>query len=296
MQEHLDGDSFLSLLTLLLPEQKTPVLYVEGEYDRLALHSHISNGFEVRAGRGGREHMLKAARMAAKKGYSVAKFLIDRDYTFDIQENFASIGNILVSSNHDLFMDLVHADRSMLSGMIRVCLNGVTSNHPDSSLNEQVEEVLNSSLRRAGQLAAVRIVNERQSLGLNFSRTKLNGNLKSAQDLDVIVATILQVNRREDLDAAELSREAGHVYLELGSNLFNIVGDHDFLDAIGVALRDRGVKLGTMELQRMLVHGVTCRSVSATTWFTDIQCWCKEAGRSAFDCELARESTYSPYY
>jgi hypothetical protein len=293
LREALNANTLFATIAMYIKESRSLLLVVEGPDDHDALKDHCSPDLHLMAGTGGRAQVLRAAELAHSRGLKGVRFLVDRDYDgFTEAPDALSIDNVFASQHHDLFMDLIAAEPNALLRVIsshtrtarRRALPPGKRPLPDNAALESEARSL------AAQLAAVRIVNARKNLELDFRRFSF-GELK-VQDFHVEpIAAIVCVRSSVDPEThAGVIKESQLVAVEI-QGLFSAIGDHDLFRALARVLKRYGVSVSADTLLSSFIVALTCAAIAALSWFADIQAWCSQNGRSGMTCSTPSGQT-----
>ncbi|WP_123939907.1 MULTISPECIES: hypothetical protein [unclassified Frondihabitans] len=271
---------------MYIKESQSLLLVVEGPDDYDALKDHCSSDLHLMAGTGGRAQVLSTAELANSRGLKGVRFLVDRDYDgFTGDSGVDDLENVFASEHHDLFMDLIVAEPDALYRVIYAHTRSARR-RPISQGTRSIPnaEIIGDDARAlATKLAAVRIVNSRNSLGLDFSRFSFGG-LK-VRDFDVeAMARIVCVRSAAPLETHDgVVKEARAAEKEI-RGLGSAVGDHDLFSAIGRVLKRYEVNVSPETLLSSFLVAFSCAAVAALSWFSDLQNWCEQNLRAGMTC------------
>lgn len=273
---------------MYIKESNSLLLVVEGDDDHLALKAHCSTDLSLMAGLGGREQVLRAAALAKERNIGGVRFLVDRDYDSFTGSKATELDNVLVSTRHDIFMDLVTNDPTILRRVIEVHTAPARRrpNNPHWGVPEPhvIEEEARSL---ATLLAAVRIVNARRGLDLDFKRFSFFNLTVSQFEVDVIANMLLTRSGYDADSLAEVISQSSIVHAEIAQHSEPPVGDHDLFSALARVLRKFDVSISDQILQRSFILGISCLSLMAADWFDKVQKWCAMNSRAGFKCNVS---------
>lgn len=287
MKEHLNASTFFVSVAMYAAEISGLLLVVEGPDDQLALKKHSLDGLKLLPGTGGREHILRAAERAELDRIENVKFLVDRDYDGFIEASSRYPSNVVVSVSHDLFTDILNCDAELLEHMIAVHLS-TFGRRPGGGLHDSsAGEIKRRALKLASRIAAIRIVNARRGLGLNFKRLPIGTLEPGEYSLEGLVAALLRRNSHPGNIKGQVAHEAEQILCEWESREMELVGDHDLIDAVAHELNQVKSSPGRRALQKEIIIAVSCKSLARNAWFIELQEWCSERGVPAFDCDLS---------
>lgn len=285
MQEHLNANTLFATVAMYLGENKDLVLVVEGDDDHLTLKDHCGPDLRLIPGTGGKTQVLRTAELAIERGLDRARFLVDKDYDSFAEEPEGKLENVFYSKHHDCFMDLVVYDNSLVAKLIDVHTASARRRPGASHPIPNVENFYQEATDLASHLAAVRIVDRRMRLELDFKKFSFGG-LK-VRDFGARAVAEIMLSRShniknelsEILDAVEATRQ------EIAQLEHPPFGDHDFFSALARVLRRHKIAVSDQELHRGFVLVVRCASIAETPWFREIQDWCASSDKSGFDCK-----------
>jgi hypothetical protein len=287
MREFLTENTLFNTVAMYIAESASLLLVVEGDDDHLALKSHTSEDLELLAGTGGREQVLRTASLARLRALSGVRFLVDRDYDAYIKPSGSVLDNVTVSTRHDLFMDLMSNDPTLIDRLIDTYLDIARRRGKGGKGLANVPSlaaVKNESFLLSAALAAVRIVDAKNGLGLDFRRFSF-GEL-AIRDFSVrgVARIVLERNGYDDDGVADLIGDAVEVYLEITAAGDPPVGDHDFFSALARVLKRLRIAVRAETLHRAFIVGVACRAIYPANWYVEIQQWCALNRRDGFTC------------
>ena len=169
MKEFLNEDTLFNTIAMCLADCDSLILVVEGPDDLLLVRPHCTHEVMVIPSTGGRQQALQSARLAARRGLRGVRFLIDRDYE-DFRDPSEQIpGNVVISTSHDCFIDLLASNPGLLQRIIEVETDSARR-RPNVTGIPGSQELRDAAILLASYLAAVRIVDAKRNLGLNFQK------------------------------------------------------------------------------------------------------------------------------
>lgn len=273
---------------MYIKESRSLLLVVEGPDDQDALKDHCSADLHLMAGTGGRAQVLRAAELADSRGLKGVRFLVDHDYdSFSGDSDMGDLANVFISEHHDLFMDLIAAEPDALQRVI-YSHTRAARRRPIRPGKKTIpgEEIIEENARSlAAQLAAVRIVNARNNLELDFTRFSFGGLNVAEFDVESI-AKIVCVRSAAACDHDFVVKEAQSAQEEI-RGLSSVVGDHDLFHAISRVLKRYDVNVSAETLLSSFLVAFSCVAVAALSWFTDVQAWCAQNSRAGMTCAAA---------
>lgn len=290
MREWLNESTLFNTVAMYASESRALVLVVEGDDDYFVLSRHRSADLHMLAGVGGRENVLRAAHLAQARGLGEqVRFLVDRDLDAFVPGRVLEWPNVFVSDAHDLFMDLLIAQSSLVHlvidshsrGQRRGAKQKKRPPAPEASL------ILRDAINLAVLLSAVRITNERNGLGLNFDRFPF-GNLQKSDFRVEALADIVTARSSYAGDRGAVLADSLAALEEVKHRPCEVVGDHDFFRALARTLKTHDISVSHETLLTSFIAGVSCAVVSATRCVARIESWCSKHGRVALDCAADR--------
>jgi hypothetical protein len=282
VREFLTGTTLSSTIAMLRDETSRRILVVEGHDDHYVLRTHSAEDVIVMAGSGGRNGLLEAAAFVARGGLKDIRFIVDSDLDAALGRTAGDIPNVFVTESHDLVMDLVIADRSLLDRAISVLARSL----PLSST--ECLEVRLRATEMALTVAVVRIANERHGLGLRLRSFPVNDLVASATVETAIGAVLSRGGPRVDYE--HLLRLCHEEQESVAGLEWSVVGDHDFFRSIAALLRAQGMRSITDgEVLTGFLAAVSCSEVWATSWANRLANWRCTSGTAALKCTIGGE-------
>lgn len=284
MLKYLDENDFFSTIMMSRGLGKL-VLVVEGHDDRLVLEPHVSEKLILLAGAGGKQNVLKAAKFAHDKGFSNVRFLVDRDYDDYAVDPVLSLENVIYTSTHDMFIDIATGNPSLLLRIIEVKTDSARRSNGGSSVPSS-NDILVSAFSLATSLAAVRIVNERRKLSLNFKDFPFGKIEPGETNVQIIAEIVISRSNPKDRNIEDkvILSESETIRGEIDEKRA-LVGDHDFFDALAGVLRSFGIKEKGKKLQESFIIKIDCQSLVNLEWFRKLTEWGNSFGIMIFDCK-----------
>jgi hypothetical protein len=210
-------------------------------------------------------------------------FLVDSDYDRFIAPQLPYGEKVISSDGHDLVMDLVFVDRSVMHRVLESHSRGYQ--HP-TGLPFDAEDLMRRGLKLAMPVGVLRMLSVENGWGLRL-RDFPFGKLPSTEP---DAAEILEVALRRsppDPDRAELTASNFADSIEKYKNqASSLVGDHDFFAAVARVLSDDGwTSVKSDNLVASFLAATHCLSISRTEWFKDLANRAiADSGQSCFDC------------
>lgn len=284
MKEYLNENTLYNTLAMYLAETNSLILVVEGPDDHLMLKEHASSDLVLMAGTGGRGQALRAAELSVKRGLKNVRFLVDRDYDDFRDVETIELENVFVSDGHDCFIDVLANDPGLLNRVIDVETASARRRPGASSTIPSPSEIQSEAIALASHLVAVRVLDARRSLGLNFRKFSF-GELKIRNtNVQIVTKMVLVRSGYDESNSTQIISEAADVHLEVCGLPVLPVGDHDLFSALARVLKHFKVSVSSDALQRGVILAVSCTALSHTGWFRQVQDWCAHNGRVGFDC------------
>lgn len=283
MQEFLNENTLFATLAMFSPDSQHMVLVVEGDDDHLTLKSHCSEDLILIPGIGGKPQVLKAAALAQQEGLRRVRFLVDSDYDMFLDDLQRELDNVLYSETHDCFTDIIYGNELILPRLVEVHAASARR-RPESESVPTCEMLCDEAITLATKLAAVRIVDARESLCLNFKGFSFYELNVSDPDLQTIAQKILTRSTLKLDEPQEFFDEVERTYAEIANHEKKPFGDHDLLAAVARTLKRHQITVSDRELRRGLILSVSCDAILRTRWFHEIQDWCAASLQTGFSC------------
>src|SRR5699024_2336456 len=233
MQEYLNGDTLYATVAMTLSEISGLALVVEGAHDHLTLDDHCSSELQLIEGVGGKMNVLRAAVLANERSLRRARFLVDRDF-----DSFGSGGavygeNVHVSDTHDLFTDAILNDTNLLPRIIKVHTSSLDRRPTSTTKDPELVETLSQKAQSlASDLAAVRVVDKRRGLSLDFKRFSF-GSLDENEFNEIDIGRIVLERSQYSGGVVDgILQDIQETRREISMLPRPCYGDHDYLNAL----------------------------------------------------------------
>lgn len=284
MKEYLNENTLYNTLAMYLAEGNGLLLVVEGPYDHLMLKEHCSPDMMMIPGTGGKGQLLRTAELSAKRDLKGVRFLVDRDYDDFNELESIDLDNVFISEGHDCFIDVLTSDPALLNRVIDVETASARRRPELGDAVPNPSEIQTEAIALASHLAALRIVDARRNLNLNFKKFSF-GALKIEEfDVEIITEMVLVRSGYIGLDSIEIIKEAVQAYLEVWNLPRVLIGDHDLFSALSRILKKFEVRVAADTLHKGVILAVSCTALRGTGWFQKIQEWCAHNDRVGFAC------------
>ena len=147
-------------------------------------------------------------------------------------------------------------------------------------------DILVSAFSLATSLAAVRIVNERRKLSLNFKDFPFGKIEPGETNVQIIAEIVISRSNPKDRNIEDkvILSESETIRGEIDEKRA-LVGDHDFFDALAGVLRSFGIKEKGKKLQESFIIKIDCQSLVNLEWFRKLTEWGNSFGIMIFDCK-----------
>lgn len=280
MKGALNQNTVFATIVMARQASSALLLVVEGDDDHFILKDHLDRlDVVLIAGNGGRDNVLRAARLADGKGLRGVRFLVDSDLDRFMSPSVEYPANVLRSTHHDIVVDLLIESTPYVDKIIDSHSRSARRNGAEFSTVTVREEA--SAL--AAALAPLRIVNDRQSYGLKFKDFPF-GKVADLPAASLALSEITIARSNTQLTAFELSEmvEAETSHTEVDICL--LYGDHDFFRALGRVLKSHGVAVSPDALVATFLAGILCSHLAATGWYQSLVEWGQSYGRNIFCC------------
>lgn len=283
MRSALNANTFFATVALARQNTRALILVVEGDDDYFIAKEHVNDqDILLIAGVGGKAAVLDAAEKAERRHVTGVRFIVDVDWDRFTQPTRRYPSNVVPSKHHDAVIDIVMVSAGLVDRVI--------DSHSRSARRRGVEfdtpTAREDAVKLAAQLAPLRIVNERNTLGLNLAGFPF-GRLSTLTPTPDELAQIAVNRSQTTLTASELAATVAGEIAHVGTDQDLLVGDHDFFRALARVLQDRGVTAGADSLWTAFLAGLLCANLGATDWYREIVAWGQSNNRDSFACPCA---------
>lgn len=284
MRDSLNQHTLFNTLAMIRPEVTSLLLVCEGDDDHFVIQNHKTDDMYLLLGNG-KQRSLAAAKLADERSVPGVVFLIDSDYDPFVSPGTEYPPNVIASQMHDLFMDIITEDAGLLDSVIQTHVRSTVRRTGKAISSSQVRE---QALALASAVTPLRLVNEKQSLGLRLSDFPFG-------DLDAISPSVESIAdaalRRSKGNSISVSDLACMVRLEdshFGASRDRLVGDHDYFRAIAQVLSKlhdvKGVTAALLFDSFIAALNRDCSAVMYTNWYDKIVQLGLLCGHDAFSC------------
>ena len=257
---------------MLVGNSQELAIVLEGPDDLYLLKNVVDSDIHLLVSSSGKRGVLQAAELAIAHGLTRALFVVDRDYDDFLPETPTYPSNVIVSTHHDCFVDVLVDNMDSLRHVIATKLSSYVrrSGSPVGDTRRAAEVVINSAISLARCKAVVRIVAARMAIGFNF--TKFSYYKFSPNDItsDLIYAELAaQYVGVVDLPSDPSIILAG-VALELDNCSYVPFGDHDFLEALCRVLNEHCVYMQPDAFREAVFMALKARDLLKVRWCDDV--------------------------
>lgn len=285
MRDYLNADTLLNTAKMCLNNQCKIVLVVEGPYDRLVLKDHTSENMLILCATAGRQQVVEAARKSIGQPQSARiRFVIDRDYADYKISNEQLTSNIFVSEYHDLFMDLMDADKHVIEKVVEVRSAGASRRQIPSKPILQTSKIVSKAINYAHCLSAFKAVDARHSLNFDFKRFRFSELNENNCTPRTVVSIMMHKCQDIQEDPEDLIQESEELYDKYNSQNHPFIGDHDFFSALSRVMSLYGIKIKDRHLQEDFIIGITCRTIRNIRLYNDVTTWADTCEVVGFTC------------
>ncbi|YCK79997.1 DUF4435 domain-containing protein (plasmid) [Arthrobacter sp. D3-18] len=285
MQRLLNPDIAYAWINMQRQVDRHLFLLVEGDDEDTILYGHLLREQISVLVLGGKPNVLATGHLLASQPVAGVYSMIDRDLD-DLTGKTANYPpNLVATRGYDLVSDVVTSRPDIFERALRV--HGVDA-------FENVEQITGAKLTdicssMCLKLAALRLVNEVENLGLNlrdfpFSQV-INGDFSSKGYSAYIMAANARSPISVDIPAVEtLVREAA---LRINGDV-RFCGGHDLVGAAAAILRHGGAKsAGAGALAASLITATDCETLRQLPVKEAIRNWADSHSRNVFHCAWA---------
>ncbi|MFW0179052.1 hypothetical protein [Rothia sp. P7208] len=251
-------------------------LFVEGKEDVEILRNHELEGMEVIAANG-KQEILKMIQDKEQIHYDRPfGFLMDSDYDFICDKDLPfSSNNIFYSKGHDIFMDIlrIYSKKFDDSLACRLDEDSNLKNHQDKM--NKAAEYREKAVTDAAHLAVIRIACKNK---LPQSDKETYSKCFYQIETPLTLESLLRHLKLHDSGSCHEDK-----LLEILENNdhYSIVGDHDFMHALGSSLiikalgpsLKKGAKL--KDLKDSFIEKIDKDMLDKMDWFSQIKAWAR---------------------
>lgn len=278
MREYENEHTFHNAIALAVKGDKDSLFVVmEGEDDSFLLKQWVGDSIRIMPGRGGKGNVIRVAEKFAERGQNRVKFVIDRDYDAFSSRMVEYPSNVICSSNHDCFVDVVAAHAHLLPLVVDYHLDSARRSGGKRAadlVNVSVDDIVGKGFELASMLAACRIVDFRYSLGLKFKCFKYVGEPYDRFSASYIMQRIIELNKRSELNVDKYCEKVERVLCEVRDYSFPPVGDHDLFSALNyvVSLYSRAPSEKVLRLS--VLSSLSVERLRKIWWCKLLEDWC----------------------
>lgn len=284
MREYLNANTLFNTIAMLRSASDGLILIVEGSDDRHAVESHMHRTVTVLCGQGGKPDLLHAATLVEGRGVADVRFLIDRDYDDKIVPPIPYADCVVASTNHDVVMDLLLADRTVIHRVIDAHTRGTAGPR-----RVRAEQVLEETFKIAARVSLLRMLSVENEWELNMSDFPF-GRFNPARPNPQEVVELALSRSKPGPKRTPVLRHLRAALKADAADVVALIGDHDCFGAMAYVLRSHGYTgIGDASLATSFFAAIDCSSVMKTNWFLEITTWSTESANAAsFVCPCPR--------
>lgn len=272
MRDLLSERSDLDLLQMLVGNSQELAIMLEGPDDLCLLSNVVNSHIHLLVSSSGKRGVLRAAESAIVHGISRALFVVDRDYDDFLPESPTYPSNVVVSTHHDCFVDVLVENMDSLTHVIATKLSSYArrSGSTVGDARGVANVVINLAISLARCKAVVRIVAARMAIGFNFTKFSYYKYSPNVITSDLIYADLAdRYVGMVDLPSDPSIILAG-VTLELDNCSYVPFGDHDFLEALCRVLNEHGVCMQPDTFREAVFMTLKARDLLKARWCDDV--------------------------
>lgn len=272
MRDLLSERSDLDLLQMLVGNSQELAIMLEGPDDLCLLSNVVNSHIHLLVSSSGKRGVLRAAESAIVHGISRALFVVDRDYDDFLPESPTYPSNVVVSTHHDCFVDVLVENMDSLTHVIATKLSSYArrSGSTVGDARGVANVVINLAISLARCKAVVRIVAARMAIGFNFTKFSYYKYSPNVITSDLIYADLAdRYVGMVDLPSDPSIILAG-VALELDNCSYVPFGDHDFLEALCRVLNEHGVCMQPDTFREAVFMTLKARDLLKARWCDDV--------------------------
>lgn len=269
---------------LLLLGQTGPVVMMEGPDDKLIFDQIVIPQVHLISSSGGKSRLLAIAKIALEANFNLARFVIDSDYDmFDTNAN-PYPNNVVYSTHHDCFIDLIADDLSPLTAAIysKLAQNiRVSERYSSFDRHTLSKKLLKDAIEIASAKGVVKLMATQLSIRLNFESYNVRKEDLSQISPHKIYRMISSSCKFSEAEIDQHIKAIDIISPKFASS-FPRIGDHDLLRAVCRLLSDIKIQIGEAELRNLTLHHVNPRTLQDTQWCRQLLRWCSELGLTLF--------------
>ncbi len=256
------------------------ILVVEGTDDRHVIERHVHDSVVILCGQGGKRELLEAAVSVDKRLIANVRIIVDRDYDDEITQPQPYADCIVPSSNHDLIMDLVLADRPVMHRVIGAHIRGTTASSPSLA-----DQLISEAFLVAAKVSMLRMLSVENGWELTMAGFPFGRFEEMRPNAENVVRLALGRSKPGPKRTPVL-RTLRSALKRSPESLVKLVGDHDFFGALAYILRNRGMAVvKETVLATSFFAAVDCPSMMKTDWHAEITTWSRDnANLPSFTC------------
>ena len=257
---------------MLVGNSEELAIMLEGPDDLCLLSNVVDSGIHLLVSSSGKRGVLRAAEMAIVHGLSRALFIVDRDYDDFLPESPTYPSNVVVSTHHDCFVDVLVENMDSLAHVIATKLSSYArrSGSTVGDTRGVANLVINLAISLARCKAIVRIVAARMAIGFNFTKFSYYKYSSNVITSELIYADLAaRYVGVVDLPSDPSILLAG-VALELDNCSYVPFGDHDFLEALCRVLNEHGVCMQPDTFREAVFMALKARDLLKARWCDDV--------------------------
>jgi hypothetical protein len=282
VRENLNFNTLFNTVAMVRSEIQKLILIVEGDDDFHLLDHHASDDAVLMPGQGGKPHVLTAAALVEHHSIGRVCFLVDRDFDTYTLTSDPYPANVISSSRHDFFMDIVDAAAYVVDVVVSIHARrmGRRGGVIDAA-SMRVE-----ALALASKIAPFRIVNDKLGLGLNF-RDFPFGNFSTINPTSLDISKLIVGRSNTEWTSEQLSSLVDDECPSIIGEPIDLVGDHDFFRALSRVLYEHGMRRITADdLFNSFLSNLSsnCDALRATNWHRAVEDWADAHDSSATSC------------
>jgi len=284
MRESLNSNTLFNMLAMIRAESMRPILVVEGDDDLFLIKPHVHERTHLIKGTGGKLAVLMSARLADTNRLSGVLFLIDSDFDSVLGENRPYPAAVASSTHHDVIMDTLLVNRPILIRVIEAHCR-----HASRRIKTDVNfaALLEDALELAARIAHLRIVNQRDELGL-ILRDFPFGLMKAISPEPVEIARLALTRSKSSVTLADLAQKLEESIARSDYESVHIIGDHDLFRALSRVLSLNGITgIGADQIWTSTLAAIQCEHLMKTPWFLAINTWSATQEEPGFKCPCA---------
>ncbi|WP_253661589.1 DUF4435 domain-containing protein [Williamsia maris] len=267
---------------MLRPERRGSFIVVEGSDDQYVFRQHADETVTILAGLGGKSDLLVASSKVDEHAISSVYFFVDRDYDNYLSTTIPYGRTVVASDGHDLVMDLVLSDQTIVRKVIESHARGQVA---EGGAGIVASVIIEKALALAFSVGVLRLISVENNWGLNLRNYPFGKLSSDTPDDSELVQLALNWSAPSGLEGT-IRSEHGRFVETYKDQKLSLVGDHDFFAAAAQVMRGFGCKSVSGEnLTASFLAAFSCNTFTRSEWFDTLASLSStDSGATCFGC------------